>query len=70
MRTPTTSGSVISKSRLRSSLSARVGGGGSLTLGQDGKTVYVGTSSGLNKLDGGQLKAITFAAEFESSSRS
>lgn len=45
-------------------LSARVGGG-SLTLGQDGKTVYVGTSSGLNKLDGGQLKAISFAAEFE-----
>mgnify|MGYP001020134012 CR=1 FL=1 len=45
-------------------LSARVGGG-SLTLGQDGKTVYVGTSSGLNKLDGGQLKPISFAAEFE-----
>ena len=45
-------------------LSAGVGGG-SLVLGQDGKTVYVGTSSGLNKLDGGSLKAISFAAEFE-----
>ena len=40
-------------------------GGGSLVLGQDGKTVYVGASSGLNKLDGGSLKAINFAAEFE-----
>ena len=36
-----------------------------MVLGRDGKTVYVGASSGLNKLDGGSLKAINFAAEFE-----
>lgn len=44
-------------------LASDVGAGG-VTLGKDGKTVYVGTYSGLNKLDGGTLKAISYAAEF------
>ncbi len=39
-------------------------GGGGVTLGKDGKTVYVGTYNGLSKLDGGTLKPISFAAEF------
>lgn len=44
-------------------ISSDVGGGG-IVLGKDGKTIYVGTNNGLNKLDGGTLKPITFAAEF------
>ena len=44
-------------------ISSDVGGGG-VTLGKDGKTVYVGTYNGLSKLDGGTLKPISFAAEF------
>lgn len=44
-------------------LSADVGPGG-VILGKDGKTVYVGTYNGLNKLDGATLKPISFAAEF------
>lgn len=39
-------------------------GSGGVTLGKDGKTIYVGTYSGLNKLDGGTLKPISYAAEF------
>ena len=44
-------------------ISSDVGAGG-VTLGKDGKTVYVGTHNGLSKLDGGTLKPISFAAEF------
>ena len=40
-------------------------GGGELILGQDGKTVYLGTQSGLKKLENGTLKNIEFAADFE-----
>lgn len=40
-------------------------GSGELTLGQDGKTLYIGTGSGLKKLEHGALKSIDFAADFE-----
>lgn len=40
-------------------------GWGSLTMASDGKTLFLGSDSGLKKLDGASLKPIKFSVEFE-----
>lgn len=45
-------------------ISANIGSGG-LILGKDGKTLFIGTGSGLKKYENGKITNIGFKAEFE-----